>query len=161
LAEPGEDAFWQFALTADGKSPLLPLLLNRSALEVQVGPAPVGSRADFRDLTLRMINGHFQVDSRIRVVRISPSRLAVGEMFNRQPTGDSAIWVDCVNATRSTEVVFDGVVLKSVAASPVVVTALVPPSLVATSGKKRISLRDSSLGLESEPDWVEVGLKAK
>ena len=54
-------AFWQFALTADGKGPLLPTLLGRPALEVQVvdfGEAAARNQlADSTHVVLELDNG--------------------------------------------------------------------------------------------------------
>jgi hypothetical protein len=45
-------AFWQFALTADGKGPLLPVLLGRPALQVQVvSPSDAPARLAAADRT--------------------------------------------------------------------------------------------------------------
>ncbi len=76
----------------------------------------------------------------LALVRLGIDRTSPGEPFNVQPGGDAALWIECVGATLSTVIVFDGVQLDTVFESPRLVTAIVPPSLYAREGRYTVYL---------------------
>ena len=75
----------------------------------------------------------------------SPARARVGEGFNVQPNGQSAIAVLGAGVTPTTRIVMDGVDLASHYIDSSMITALVPPQLIARPGQERIWLRDGGV----------------
>ncbi len=75
----------------------------------------------------------------------SPARARVGEGFNVQPNGQSAIAVSGAGVTPTTRIVMDGVDLASHYIDSSMITALVPPQLIARPGQERIWLRDGGV----------------
>lgn len=82
-----------------------------------------------------------------------PSTASAGAGFNVQPEGDSAIDITCLRATPGTVVVFAGIALRTVYASPSRVTALVPQELLAKRGKFRLCLQND-YGESSQFEFV-------
>jgi hypothetical protein len=77
------------------------------------------------------------------LVSYGPTDIKAGQVFNKQPEGESAIWAKTENATWSTVLVLNGVELKS-AARPggVLVTAIVPKDLYKKPGEYPLHLLD-------------------
>ena len=127
---------WEHALSADGKGPLLPSLLHRPALRVQfidydALPAHVGGASATR-LYFDVDNGFVAYDPGSAPVppvlrALAPPAVTVGDEFNLQPGGESALMVEAERATPQTSVVLAGHRLPTTYASAEHLTALVPP----------------------------------
>ena len=76
-----------------------------------------------------------------RIVEFGPHDTRVGKTINELPNGDSAIWL-ALDSTppASTRIVFDGEVLDSQVGDKLI-TAYVPPRLLASAGDKEIRLK--------------------
>jgi hypothetical protein len=141
-------AFWNYALTADWKAPLLPVVFGRPGLRVEV--VEPGAAATVGGVQLIESAGGFQVRADLAIRRIHPDTVRAGEPFNAQPDGSSAIWIDCAGATPSTVVWMDDHALPTSYGGPNAVSALVPRQLIAQRGARTVKLRDAS-GRESQP----------
>ena len=73
---------------------------------------------------------------------LHPDSTEVGQPFNVQPNGDSAIAAQCANASTGTTIVFGTRALPTVYGGTNLLTAVVPPSLYSTPGKMSVFLRD-------------------
>jgi hypothetical protein len=76
----------------------------------------------------------------LRLVRLGIERTDPGVGFNVQPTGLSALWLECENASPETLVIWDGVALDTSISSPTLVTASVPAELYCREGRAEIYL---------------------
>lgn len=85
----------------------------------------------------------------VRIHRIHPATARVGERFQVQPDGSSALAVECDGATPATVVVFNDVPLPTVFGGPRLVTATVPANLLDRPGTYPVVLRD--VGAVSAP----------
>ena len=75
---------------------------------------------------------------------IHPDETAKGIKFNEQPNGNSAIAVECENATRDTVILFGGHPLPTVFGNSSLLTAEVPAEYYAQPGVIQVSLKGSS-----------------
>jgi len=64
---------------------------------------------------------------------VQPSTCTAHKGFNVQPNGQSALVVRCANATPGTVIVMGGTMLESAYGSPDLLTALVPPEVIAAA----------------------------
>ena len=79
-----------------------------------------------------------------------PREVRAGQDFNVQPSGISAIWVSCENATPSTVIMIKDVKLKSdVQKGGGLVTAGVPRNVYESPGEFSIYLLDEQTGKRS------------
>jgi hypothetical protein len=90
------------------------------------------------------------------VHQILPARTHIGQGFNIQPNGQSALAVDCEGATPSTAIMFGDTVLNTAYGGPTLVTAIVPAELWARPGHYEVYLKNESgesnrLGFVVEP----------
>jgi len=90
-----------------------------------------------------------------RLLRISPSGARVGQGFNVQPNGESAISVETENATRGTVIVFGNRPLVTAYGSPSWLTALVPTDLLTTPGQHDVYLQSGETESNRLPFVVE------
>ena len=75
--------------------------------------------------------------------KFGPEDIRAGQLFNKQPDGESAIWAETENATPTTVLVLNGVSLKSAVVSEGRgVTAAVPKSLYEKPGGYPLYLLD-------------------
>lgn len=74
-----------------------------------------------------------------------PERTQVGERFNPQAGGMSALAVTCINASRETVIVFAGMPLETTFGSRQFLTALVPDNLIAIAGEFDVLLRQDNV----------------
>ena len=75
--------------------------------------------------------------------KYGPEDVKAGQIFNKQPNGESAIWADTENATPTTVLVINGVPLESAVVSEGKgVTAVVPKSLYEKTGEYTLYLLD-------------------
>jgi hypothetical protein len=72
--------------------------------------------------------------------RLRPGSTRAGSGFNLQPCGGSAITIDCWRATPGTTLQFEGQPLQTDFVNPNCMTALVPPALLARTGRFHVSL---------------------
>jgi len=75
---------------------------------------------------------------------IHPDETDKGIKFNEQPNGNSAIAVECENATRDTVILFGGHPLPTVFGNSSLLTAEVPAEYYAQAGVIQVSLKGSS-----------------
>lgn len=72
-----------------------------------------------------------------------PTDIKAGQIFNKQPNGESAIWARTENATPATVFVLNGVALESYPQeNGTLVTAIIPRSLYEKAGEYPIYLLD-------------------
>lgn len=88
--------------------------------------------------------------------KLLPERTRLGERFNPQVSGRSALAVACNNATRESVVVFAGTALETTLGSRHYLTAIVPDELVSKAGQYEVFLRDG--GVESNRLSFDVEL---
>ena len=86
--------------------------------------------------------------------RVSPASIVVGESFNVQPDGSSAVSIDCERAAPGTEVLFDGNVIRSFFGNERWMTANVPAAYLKSIGPHTIRLRNENGA--SEPLIFEI-----
>jgi len=72
--------------------------------------------------------------------RLHPSGTIVGQPFNLQPNGLSALVVDCANATPTTVIMMDSTILPSAYGSGNLLSAMVPAHLLAQAGRHAVHL---------------------
>jgi hypothetical protein len=80
----------------------------------------------------------------VTVEGLSPEMVTVGEGFNVQADGLSALAVRVRNATRSSVIMFDGTPLDTVFASSGLLTAKVPAGLVSAPGRYPVRVADGA-----------------
>jgi hypothetical protein len=66
----------------------------------------------------------------LRIVELQPHASRMGERFNQQPDGESALLVHAEHATRATVIVFDGVVLPTAFGHSGLLSAVIPTALL-------------------------------
>lgn len=80
---------------------------------------------------------------RLVLKRFGPTEISAGQIFNKQPNGESAIWAETENATPTTVFVLNGVPLESAPQSGgTAVSAVVPKNLYEKPGKYPLFLFD-------------------
>lgn len=173
VTRPKARAMWQFALTADGKGPLLPELLQKPDLRLSFSDRETLSRSEVQEDALHVV---VDVDQRrirpagarglhlaamtparsypspLLLRRVDPPRLRAGKPFNVQADGQSALSLECMNATPDSVVVFGGVPLATAYGSSTWLTAIVPADLFSQPGRYRITLRRGT----EESNSIEV-----
>ncbi|OQZ04276.1 MAG: hypothetical protein B6D36_11980 [Planctomycetes bacterium UTPLA1] len=80
-------------------------------------------------------------DKPLRLIRLHPAQTQEGVGFNLQSDGGSAIGIECENALAGTVIVFDGKPLATSYGGESMLTAVVPPVMLARSGEYRVLLR--------------------
>ena len=92
-----------------------------------------------------------EVDSEALVLKkFGPNDIKAGEVFNKQPNGESAIWAQADNVTLTTALVLNNEVLFSQAyPKDNLVTALVPKNLYASPGEYPLWLLDTKTNRKS------------
>jgi hypothetical protein len=151
--------FWQYALTSDGKGPMLEELMNLPELKVrfidyQELAAKHQAEGSSMDLFFDVDNG-FKLyganqatpagtakQSVLALFKLNPAMTRTGSDFNMQPSGESALSLDCANTTPNTIVVFDNTPLATTYGNSGWVTALVPKNLYAKPGRYRVFLKN-------------------
>jgi hypothetical protein len=73
--------------------------------------------------------------------RLGTSRIRLGETFNAQADGQSALWVETENAVPETVIYFDGTPLQTAYGGEHSLTAVVPEALLSTPGTSEVYLR--------------------
>lgn len=82
--------------------------------------------------------------------KYGPTETRAGQVFNKQPNGESAIWAETENATPTTVFVLNGVTLESAPqAEGKAVTAIVPKNLYEKPGEYPLYLLDKKTGQKS------------
>jgi hypothetical protein len=82
--------------------------------------------------------------------KFGPEDIRAGQIFNKQPNGESAIWAETENATPTTVFVLNGVPLESAPqAEGRAVSAIVPKNLYEKSGKYSLYLLDKKTNQKS------------
>ncbi len=81
--------------------------------------------------------------AKLRIVKLYPEEVTERQPFNRQTGGESALAVECENATSRTRLLFDGMELETHYGSPSLISAIVPSTLTAIVGDHVILLRDA------------------
>ncbi len=97
-----------------------------------------------------------QVEMATRIVEFGPHVTRAGETINELPNGDSALWL-VLDSTppANTKVVFDGETLDSQVGDKLI-TAYVPPRLLAWRGGKKIQLKLRHLDRVEVSNTVEM-----
>jgi hypothetical protein len=91
-------------------------------------------------------------DKRERAIsRLHPAQARIGESFNRQPNGSSAIAVVGTGFVRSDKVFWGDQPLKTVFGSETTLTAEVPPTVLSQPGDVQISVKDPT-----DPQSTEI-----
>jgi hypothetical protein len=82
--------------------------------------------------------------------KYGPTDIKAGQIFNKQPSGESAIWAETENATPTTIFVLNGVTLESAVVSEGKgVTAVVPKNLYEKPGEYTLYLLDTKTNQKS------------
>jgi len=82
--------------------------------------------------------------------KFGPEDIRAGQVFNKQPNGESAIWAETENATPSTVFVLNGVPLESAPQSEGrAVSAIVPKKLYEKPGEYPLYLLDKKTNQKS------------
>jgi hypothetical protein len=158
--------FWQYALTSDGKGPMLEKLMNLPKLKVRFTDytqleAKHQAEGSSADLFFDVDNGFKLYDANQDMLQATPAGTAkqsvlalsklypaatrTGSSFNVQPSGESALSLYCTNATPNTVVVFDNTPLATTYGNSSWVTALVPRNLYAKPGRYRVLLKNGAV----------------
>lgn len=91
-----------------------------------------------------------QESKQLVLKKFGPEDIHAGQIFNRQPDGESAIWAETENATPTTVLVLNGVPLESASQSEgKVVTATVPKNLYEKPGEYPLYLLDKKTNQKS------------
>lgn len=90
------------------------------------------------------------------LISVGPEPISAGKPFNRQPSGDSVIWLITEKATQWTVVVFDNHELKTTVEKPSLVTAIVPLELFSNPGEIKIYLKDRLTGAIGKHSVIKV-----
>lgn len=80
-------------------------------------------------------------DKPLRLIRLHPAQTQAGVGFNVQSDGGSAIGIECENALAETVIVFDGKPLTTSYGGESMLTAVIPPVMLARPGEYRVLLR--------------------
>jgi hypothetical protein len=81
--------------------------------------------------------------------RLSPHEIYIGESFNVQPDGESAIWIEAENATENTVLIVNYMELNTTFGSENALSAIMPKALCSKAGKKKTYLLDKETGKKS------------
>ena len=82
--------------------------------------------------------------------KYGPEDIRAGQMFNKQPNGESAIWTETENATPTAVLVLNGISLESAVVSEGrVVTAVVPKNLYEKPDEYPLYLLDKKTNQKS------------
>ncbi len=82
--------------------------------------------------------------------KYGPTDIKAGQIFNKQPNGESAIWTQTENATLSTVLVLNGVPLDTAPQQDgTLVTAVVPRALYEKPGEYSLYLLDKKTNQKS------------
>ena len=87
---------------------------------------------------------------RLAIVRWGPRSTRVGEPFNVQPSGNSALWLGTTNASSTTKVIFGDTTLSTTFGGKRVLSATVPIEELQTAGEIELFLRDAATGRVSD-----------
>ena len=90
----------------------------------------------------------------LRLHALNPRGARVGEGFNIQPDGRSALSVRCENVGPWTTIVLDGMQLETAYGGPTCLSAVAPPGLTGRPGCHRVHLVDEVLGVSNELEFV-------
>ena len=91
------------------------------------------------------------------ITRWGPSSVKQGEKFNKQPNGQSAVWIAGRHFSRNALIVWNGKELQTVVnLKESVLTALVPDDCYDTPGNYPVIVRDSAKNKETEPVYFQV-----
>jgi hypothetical protein len=82
---------------------------------------------------------------KLELVSLHPSTTAAGKVFNPQSNGFSGLAVKCRNATKDTEIVFDGQALSTVYGGPELLTTTVPTEMIMRARAVSVILRDGNV----------------
>lgn len=150
-------SYWQYALGSVAPNPpMLPELLRQPDLTVQyVSPAALADDQALLEPATLVIDVDHQFTPldptrivpglKLTIIAFGPNPVRAGLLFNGQPGGMSALWIQARGATSDTVVVFGGTPLPSVVGPGLdLVTAVVPPDLYSRAGQIAISLRNAS-----------------
>jgi hypothetical protein len=146
-------ALWRWTLMADGLGPMLPYLLDRPDLKVEVlDYFEAGARTftiDDRNPVYDIDTGFqaydpYRVQAPLTLRGISPTESVAGEHFNVQPDGESALAASAEGATQSTVIVLNGTRLPTSFGSTTYLAALVPDALLAVPGVYQVYLTDGA-----------------
>jgi hypothetical protein len=84
------------------------------------------------------------------LLEFGPDQTKAKEMFNLQPSGESALWIRTENCESSCKLLFAGVEIPSVAnETGTLVTAAIPRDLYASPGDKTVQLENALSGKKS------------
>lgn len=84
------------------------------------------------------------------IKKYGPTDIRAGQIFNKQPNGESAIWAETENATPTTVFVLNGVPLESAPQSEgKAVSAVVPKNLYEKPGEYPLYLLDKKTNQKS------------
>jgi hypothetical protein len=83
------------------------------------------------------------------LTEIGPSKTKVGQGFNIQPDGGSAMWAGASNATKTTVIVWGEKQLDTTFQNPKLLTAGVPKDFYSKPGQNQIYLLDTKTGVKS------------
>jgi len=108
--------------------------------EIAGGPIP-GGRADVRP----------PAGATRRILRLFPSTVVIGQRFNEQPNGSSALAIRGEGFSQGDRIFWDGRALVTTFGTSELLTALVPRALLRQPGIVNISVRDVS-----RPELAEV-----
>ncbi len=102
-----------------------------AAQDVFVHRFDTGSPVEF--IRVGSISGQ-RPEFRLKLNKLHPSTCYAREGFQIQPTGQSALGVECENATPGTAIVWGSTILASWYQTPSVISALIPPGLYESPG---------------------------
>ncbi len=89
-------------------------------------------------------------EKKLTLLKYGPEEIRAGQVFNKQPNGESAIWSKAANATKDTVFVLNGVSLQTaVSADGSEVSALVPKELYSKPGEYPLYLLDTKTNKKS------------
>lgn len=95
--------------------------------------------------------------SELTIKNWGPASVTLGNGFNVQPNGQSALWMIGENVSKDTVICWEGKALKTqVDPEQSVLTALVPKELYATEGRYTIFFKDEKTGLTSTSVYFTV-----
>lgn len=85
----------------------------------------------------------------LAILKFGPNPVKAGEVFNKQPNGESAIWIAAQNVTNTTVINFNGTELKTVVDKQNNAAAIVPSTLYNKAGELPVFLLDKQTGAKS------------
>jgi len=84
------------------------------------------------------------------IVKFGPESTTAGQVFNAQPSGESALWVTAENIPTKTVIVFNNTNLKSfVGKDGKLITAIVPKNMYEKPGSYPLFLLDTETNAKS------------